>query len=65
MATIFSSGYTNGCYFQIAQNTDGLINAKIETPLVVKETVVVDLQAARRWVDRQITKTLVRTHRED
>jgi hypothetical protein len=54
MATIFSTGFAHGCYFEISNLSDGQVMAKVKTPDKIVETVITDFQVARNWVDRQI-----------
>lgn len=64
MATVFSTGFVHGCFYQISELPDGLILAKIETPTKVKEATTLDFNMARSWVDRQLAKTIRRDYDE-
>lgn len=62
--TLFSSGFTSGCYFQIQQEND-LVRAIVHTPVAEKETVAVDYDLAKKWVDRQVAQYLRTMSYED
>lgn len=57
MATLCSSGFTHGCYYQILNGQDG-VRAYVATPFEEKETLAVDVDFARKWVDNQVTQYL-------
>lgn len=64
MATLCSSGFTHGCYFQILNEQDG-VRAFVATPFDEKETVVLDIDYARKWVDRQVAQYMRTIDNED
>ena len=64
MATLCSSGFTHGCYFQILNEQDG-VKAYVATPSFEKETTAIDVDFAQKWVDRQVAQYLRTMEYED
>jgi len=64
MATLCSSGFSHGCYFQILNEQDG-VRAYIATPFTEKETIAIDVDFAKKWVDNQVAQYLRTMEYED
>lgn len=64
MATLFSSGFSHGCYYQILNGQDG-VKAFVATPIAEKETTAIDIDFAKKWVDNQVAQYLRTMEYED
>jgi hypothetical protein len=56
MSTVFSAGYTRGCYYEVFKEHEGAIRVTVETPINKRELVCTSYTAAQKWVDTELTK---------
>lgn len=56
MSTMFSAGYTKGCYFEVFKEHEGTVRVTVETPITKREHLCTTYEAAQNWVDKELNK---------